>query len=879
MNVLTRKTLWIAFYLSISTVFSQTATIEGNVKDATTFNPLAVVNIQVQGTNVGTTTDINGFFKLDLKEGKYILNFSYVGYQTKSMDINLSSGERKQIELMLDESILSSDQVTIVGTRRLNRTSTETAVPVDIIMIKDVVSDLGQMDVNQILQYVTPSFNSNKQSGSDGADHIDPATLRGLGPDQTLVLINGKRRHQSALINIFGSRGRGNTGTDLNSIPVSAIDRIEVLRDGASAQYGSDAIAGVINIVLKSSVEKLSASFTAGANSADAGSSSITPLSSNDGSFDGETTNFSANYGFNLNNKGFANFSFDYLTKEHTNRPANPAKFDIYREKFGNAKSENFALFLNSKLEINNNSNFYIFGGINNRLTDAFAWTRTASENRNIPAIYPNGFNPQITSNISDQSLSIGLKTNNNGWDIDFNNTYGQNRFHYIIEGTLNASLLEKSPTRFDAGGFSLSQNTTSINVSKYYDDIAQGANIAFGFEYRIENYEIFAGEEGSWRNYGLVDTVINNEVSQIDRLGRPGGSQGFPGFQPSDELDETRANFGAYFDTEFDFTDKFMLGTAFRFERYSDFGNTINGKIALSYKINDNIVFRSSASSGFRAPSLAQINFSSTFTDFVSGNAIDKIIARNNSPITRRLGIPELKEETATNLSTGFTYKMDEFSASLDLYHVEINDRIVLTGAFEDTDPDIGADLQQLNVGAAQFFTNAIDTRTTGLDLVLNWSREFSDNNRLRLAFVSNFNNMKLGDITTSAKLKGKENIYFGSREQKFLLASAPKSKLNFTVDYLINEFNINARVVRFSEVTLEDWLGTDDIYKAAYVIDLTLGYKFNPSIAFKLGVANLFNTYPSEQDTETETGGLWDSVQMGINGRFLFSKVMFDL
>ena len=298
MKTLIMKVLFFSFFIAFSMGFSQKAMIKGNVKDASTLNTLTAVNIQVEGTKFGTVTDSDGMFTMELDEGKYKIVFSYVGYEKKIIDLALETGEIKDINVVLNESVLSSDQITIVGTRRLDRSSTETAVPVDIIMIKDVVNNVGQIDINQILQYVTPSFNSNKQSGSDGADHIDPATLRGLGPDQTLVLINGKRRHQSSLINIFGSRGRGNTGTDLNSIPVSAIDRIEVLRDGASAQYGSDAIAGVINIVLKSSVEKLSANLTAGANSADPGTSKI---ASTDGTtFDGETTNFSANYGFNL---------------------------------------------------------------------------------------------------------------------------------------------------------------------------------------------------------------------------------------------------------------------------------------------------------------------------------------------------------------------------------------------------------------------------------------------------------------------------------------------------------------------------------------------------------------------------------------------------
>ncbi len=831
--------------------------------------PLAGVNIQEKGTYNGTSTGPDGRFSLQASSEQATLIFSYIGYGSVEMRLE----GQNDLTITLQEGVVNVGEIQVVGSRSLNRTVTETPVAIDIIDIREISNDVGQLDVNQLLHYVAPSFNANKQSGADGADHIDPATLRGLGPDQTLVLVNGKRRHQSSLINIFGSRGRGNTGTDLNTIPAAAIERIEILRDGASAQYGSDAIAGVINIVLKSSVEEFTGNYTVGANKADPGSD-IDVLVQRD--YDGETNNVSGNYGVRIGNQGFANFTLDYLTKKRTNRPADPAVFDIYRQQFGNAAAENFAAYLNSAIPITDNTNFYAFGGFNHRFTDAFAWTRDPESNRNVPAIYPGGFNPRITSNIDDRSISAGIRTKYQGWDIDFNNTYGLNRFHYIIDGTLNASLLEKSPTRFDAGGFQLTQNTTGLNFSKFYPGALEGVNLAFGLEYRIDNYEIFAGDEGSWQNFGVIDSLVDGRIIKVDALGRPGGSQGFPGFRPDNVLDEFRTNLSAYIDGEFDLTDQLLVAAAVRFEDYSDFGNTLNGKIAARLEVTDGFALRGSVSSGFRAPSLAQIYFNSTFTDFVSGVPIDKLIAKNNSPITRALGIPQLKEETAVNASAGFTANVGNFTATVDGYLVDIDDRIVLTGAFEDTDPDIGADLRALNVGAAQFFTNAIDTKTKGIDIILNYAQLVGEG-RIRATLVGNFNDMELGDITTSPKLAGKEDIYFGSREQKFLLASAPDSKINLTLDYKLKRFNANLRFIRFGEEVIEDFVGTDDVYKSKVVTDLTAGYDLSRNLSLHVGAANLFNVYPTQQDTETETGGLWDAVQMGFNGTFFFSKLGF--
>ncbi len=831
--------------------------------------PLAAVRVSERGTLNQAVSDGDGRYVVRISSADAVLVFSHFGYQTQE----LRPAGAATVDVVMEPAAFAFEGIEVVGSRRINRSAVETPVPVDVIDLPSIVRTSGRVDVNQILQHVAPSFNANRQSGADGSDHIDPATIRGLGPDQTLVLVNGKRRHQSSLINIFGSRGRGNTGTDLNAIPVAAIERIEILRDGASAQYGSDAIAGVINIVLKSSVDEFDGSLSAGFRDAKPPSSvDVT----RDNATDGEEVQLAGNYGVRVGEAGFVNMTAEYLSRHRTNRPADPGAFDIYRRQFGDAANESFNTFVNARLPVGETTSLYAFGGFGFRHTDAYAWSRDADSERNVPAIYPNGFDPRILSDITDGSISAGVRTSLQSWDVDLNTTYGSNRFHYFVDGTLNASLLDRSPTRFDAGGFQLSQNTSGIHFTRFLPDAAAGVNIAFGAEHRLENFEIFPGEEGSYRNYGIEMRIVNGVVTPVDVLGRPAGSQGFPGFQPANEVDENRTNLGAYVDVEVDANDRVTLSGAVRFEDYSDFGSTLNGKLASRIKLSDAVSLRGSLSSGFRAPSLAQIYFNTTFTDFVGGVAIDKIIARNNSPITRELGIAPLKEETAVSAGLGFTARFGDFTATVDGYLVDINDRIVLTGAFEDTDPDIGDELTALGVGAAQFFTNAIDTKTKGLDVIVTWNRDFGGY-RLGASLAGNFNDMELGDIQTSPKLRGKEDIYFGPREQHFLLASAPDSKVNLTLDYARDRWESTLRLVRFGEVTLIDWLDTEDVYEAKITTDLALTYRFSGRASVTLGGNNIFDVYPTQQDTETETGGLWDAVQMGFSGAYWFAKLNF--
>ena len=791
-------------------------------------------------------------------------------------------------------------EVQIVGSRNTKRTVVNSAVPIDVINVKDVTTQSGKLEINELLQYVAPSFNANKQSGSDGADHVDPASLRGMGPDQTLVLINGKRRHQSSLINLFGTKGRGNTGTDLNAIPASAIKRIEILRDGAAAQYGSDAIAGVINIVLNDNIDQVTGAITYGAYNTNAqgefdpGTANIknnfldeTGFGNSLGqkrNFDGQSLKVAANYGVAVGKKGgIANFTAEYINKEKTLRPG----FD-FRKGFGEAAIQGLNLFGNLVVPISDKSEFYAFGGRNFRDTDAYAFTRNDGE-RVVESIYPGGYTPRITSEIVDNSIAAGIRTKYaSGWKMDLSNTFGKNLFHYYIKGTLNASLVGNSPTEFNAGGHSLSQNTTNLDFTKNYDSVLNGMNLAFGAEFRTEQFSIFAGEEGSYSTYDTAGRPITNPATQtaptdpISGELRPGGSQGFPGYSPANEVKKNRNNVSLYTDAEFDVTDKLLVSTAVRFENYSDFGSTLNGKLAARLKATDNINFRGSLSTGFRAPSLAQVYYNLRFTNFSSGGATEVILSSNDSPVTQAFGINKLNEEKAVNGSLGVTASFGAFTATVDGYFINVKDRIVLTGYFD-------ASALNLGVSAAQFFTNGVDTKTAGVDVVLAWKKKFGDSN-FAATLVGNINHMTIGDVKNGTLDK---ETFFGEREKAFLLASAPANKFGLNLNYDKKWFNAGLAFTRFSKVELLDYQMYEDVadygsfadqikaatdtYNAKIVTDLTLGFKLNKSSKLSIGANNLFNIYPDQQDDWVEAGGYWDAVQMGFSGAYYYARLGF--
>jgi iron complex outermembrane receptor protein len=917
---------FLAFFLLSGQLFAQQVKISGTVTDAANGSALAGATVRVKGKPGGATTDGTGRYSLDA-DAKDALEFSYTGYEPLSESVN----GRSEINAMLRESATSLAQVVVVGSRRANRVQTETPVPVDVINVGAASVTSARTDVTSILNQSAPSFNFTKQNGSDGADHIDLATLRGLGPDQTLVLVNGKRRHQTAFVSVFGTRGRGNSGTDLGAIPALAIDRVEILRDGASAQYGSDAIAGVINIILKKNLNKFSAdlgfsgyydskhnpAFIQDSDLDFYGKAYAGQYEMGDGNkFDGLAYTAAVNYGLPMGKRGGVfNLNVNYANQGRTFRQEFDGKLYVnnVRRAAGEASLETFGVMFNaeSPLRDDDKLNFYTFGGYNRKGSDAYAYTRNFSARPNrfptdangdlIPVegiikTTPDGenyFNPRILTTIQDISYAAGLNGTTEGeWKWDLSNTTGYNDFHFFGEGTFNAGLGPR-PTSFDDGGFSFLQNTTNLNFSKEYN-LLSGFGLAFGGEVRAENYQLYAGQRGSYANFNPD---------------KASGAQGFPGYQPSDEVDASRSCVGAYVDAELDVTARWLVGGAVRLENYSDFGATLNSKFATRYKLLDNLNLRGSFSTGFRAPSLQQINFSSTFTTVQGGNIAEVKIAPNYSRITQAAGIEALKQEESTNASIGFSWKpARELTVTLDAYQVQVKDRVVLSGQFSaddaTLDPILTSTLRGLNVSLAQFFANAVNTTNRGVDLVLDYNKKMGDNS-FRALLAANLQDMTIDKVNVPTKLndtEGHRSTFLSDRERAFILASAPPVKASLNLEYGMGKLSIGARANFFGEIKLfgygEDGSGIaptvpkDDgsgsvpdqyVYGARLVPDLYLGWKICKAASLHIGADNFLNVHPNLGYVpgaegwafNNETGGPWDAVQMGGNGMRLFTRV----
>ncbi|PKA97092.1 iron complex outermembrane receptor protein [Flavobacteriaceae bacterium MAR_2009_75] len=954
------KKYFLSFFILVFGFISlASAQITGTVNDDDGA-PLPGASVIVKGTTTGTTTDFDGNFSINAEIGDTLV-VSYIGFESKEV-----TAEADELIIALSSGVALAE-VVIVGSRNPNRTATESTVPVDVIDMKELNNVSPQVNLNQILNYVAPSFTSNTQTISDGTDHVDPASLRGLGPDQVLVLINGKRRHTSALINVNGTFGRGSVGTDLNAIPSSAIQRIEVLRDGAAAQYGSDAIAGVINIVLNKTINELSATVTTGANFSKNANEQT-------GGVDGETTNVAASYGLGLGeNGGYFTLSGDFDVREDYSRMrewegevfnqynvverianndgydlaalldddvadviqyANQAGIDLngattkeelqpilsqnattselaarnqqrsdYNMRVGQSALRGGRLFANFSLPLDDNgTEVYSFAGISSRTGNSAGFYRLPNQSRTYTPAYINGFLPEINSTIKDRSLSVGIKGNINEWNVDLSNTYGKNSFLYTIGNTFNASLQNASPTFFDAGGFSFAQNTSNLDITRFFEEVMSGLNVAFGAEYRVENYEIEAGEEASYAQYtaaGQRITLASQQPSQ-DFFGnaRPGGSQVFPGFSPNNELSRGRNSIAGYLDLEADFSDRFLASFATRFENYSDFGSTINFKLATRYKVSDNLNIRGAANTGFRAPSLHQINFNSTSTIFdQNGDPQEVGTFANNSRAAQLLGIPQLKEETSKSVSLGLTAKIPNanLTITVDGYYVEINDRVVYTGQF--SGPGTGTELdnllRQANATAASFFANAINTESRGLDVVLTHNTTIGDNWRLKSDLAGTFSKTnQIGDINASDVLRnaGLVDTYFPEDSRVYLEEAVPRTKINLSNSLTSDKLIVFLRNVYFGEVTEATTnIDRQQVFGTKVVTDLSLGYKFTDALTFTVGANNLFDIYPDRAAEVLGDGGNnrsdgrfdWSrrAQQFGIGGRFLFARLNLTL
>ena len=942
------KKIFLLLFLLVFVSFAfaqQKVTVK--VSDAKTGEPLKNATIKIKSAKTAATANSEGVVQITAT-AKDVIEITSVGYKDQSVTINGQS----TINIGMEISTIDLGDVVILGSRGVARIKTESAVPVDVIKINQVGLPTAKMDITSILNMAAPSFNYNKQSGSDGADHVDLGTLRGLGPDQTLVLINGKRRHQTAFVALFGTRGRGNSGADLNSFPAAAVDRIEILRDGASAQYGSDAMAGVINIQLKKDINHWTIN-TGWSGYYDNKFNSYSHRASNEYYYskpiDGGTYSIAANNGLAIGkNGGFINFSMNLLTQAKTFRQVSNKNWETDenalpyinggRRAFGDGSVNTYGAMYNMEIPTSSkgNTTFYSFGGYNYKASDAYAYTRNWSAKPERFPVDASGnllynaaimhtttdgeiyYNPHIQTNIADASIATGLKgAAGNGWNWDLSNTLGRNDFHYYGHKTFNASIINNaSKTHFDDGGFNFLQNTLNLDFNKSYQSIGAGLNLALGAEYRYERYAIYKGEDASFSNY---HPTVLNYPSVGEQRTPASGSQGFPGFSPTDVIAADRSNASLYADVELNATKAWLLDGAIRFENYADFGSIATFKLASRYKITSNFNLRGSVSTGFRAPSLQQINFSNTLTSFSAGELVQSRIARNGDAITKAAGIPNLKQETSVNSSIGFNWKpIKGLTFTVDGYMVKVKDRVVLSGLFSAEDPTLPASftsqLKAIPVATAQFFDNAVNTNNYGLDLVVDYSKKWG-NRGVRALFAGNFQHMTIDAIHVPDALNSNtlnRKTFFSDREEAFLLASAPKTKFNLSLGYDVNKIGFGTNLTYFGKIKL---LGFGDAtaenpnytginphvptdadpsilvpeifnYNGKIVTDVFVSYKISKKISLFVGADNLFNIHPNLGVNQlakgwagnNESGGPWDSVQMGFNGRRLFSKLSFN-
>lgn len=893
------KNLLFLVFLIPSFVFAQN-TVSGTVT-SDTGDPVAFANVVEQGTTNGTTTDIDGNYSIDVQSIPTKLIFSFVGYAITVVDVNSNTAD----VVMLEGDAL--DEVVIVGNRSKPRTVLTSPVPIDNIGVQEL-RNTGQPTVDKMLTYKVPSFNSTNQTISDATAHFDPADLRGLGPSRTLVLVNGKRKNQSALVYINDTPGKGEVGVDLKSIPAAAIERIEVLRDGASAQYGSDAIAGVINMVLKKNTEYSTVNLTAGVTTEG----------------DGFTVGADANVGMQVGDKGgYLNVTFGYFQQEETDRAGEPGEdvlFGIAADDpdwadwlqrnpdlgmtVGQPQIKKGDLFFNFGLPFENgNGKFYTFGGFTYREGKSFAlfrapyWVPDPFFLLHEEGTEYNGFQPTFETTIRDNNNTVGVEFNLLGFNADLSGTFGRNAVDYEVNNSLNPALGAASPTSFDVGAYSYSNIIGNLDLSRNLGPV----NVAFGAEIKEERFNSIPGESASFVG---------------------GGVQSFPGLQPSNAVRASRNNYGLYGDLEWEPTTELLIGGAVRYEDFSDFGDNTSWKVNGRYILGDNRgAIRASYSTGFRAPSLHQI-FLSNIQTLVSGGTVSNQGTFNNvDPVIREgLGVPQLTAETSKNITAGITYKVTpRFVLSADFYNVQVDDRVLFTGEIGfDSDDDTTNPVEQIlidnSITSLKFFVNAVDTDTKGLDLVASYNNITLGSGELDATLAANFNeteitNEDVDPNTPDLQLESPgilgENGYdiFNRKEQSRIVSARPQTKVLLGLDYEIGNFNVILNNTYFGEVTWQhsnnglngvdlgdgplpiDDAAFDQTFGGKIITDLIFGYNFSEKIRATVSANNLLNVFPDEIDTKgdfvTDLGGRfrypWEVSQFGFNGTIINAGLAF--
>jgi iron complex outermembrane receptor protein len=765
----------------------------------------------------------------------------------------------------------ATNTVVVTGTRSLNRRSLDTESPVDVISSKDLLGT-GSGELATVLSRLLPSMNFARPTGADASDAVRPAQLRGLSPDQTLVLVNGKRRHTSAVVNVNGTLGRGSAPVDLNAIPLAAIDHVEVLRDGAAAQYGSDAIAGVVNIILK--------------RGADGGELEATYGNYDKG--DGNQTTVRGSTGFKLGDKGWVRVAVEAANRLATNRsfadprPESGPRQGTVTQRYGDPDSKPKTLFVNGQYSLTDDIDWYAFANYGERKTSSAANWRTAYATPFNPAnpvlrtpLYPEGFLPLENSKSTDASLVTGLRGELAGWRWDASLNYGRNRFELDVDNTVNYTLGSASPTSFYAGKLTSTQELANLDIAR---DIpvswmAGPLTVAFGAEARYESYEIGAGEPNSY--FGS-------------------GAQGFSGFRAENAGKNSRNNQSLYLNLEGDILKDLSGSLAVRHERYSDFGNTTSGKGSLRYAFTPQFALRGTVSNGFRAPSLAQEYYTITTTNSlqVPGQG-SQLIETGTFPVgsaaAQALGASSLKPERARNLSFGAQWQPTRnWTTSVDLYRIDIDDRIVFSSNLQLAGaPVLNNALrnQGIFVGAARYFTNAVDTRTKGVDVVSTYRLPLAQGARADFTLGYNHNDNEVRRVAANPALLAANNLTLVDRQSiNRLTVGSPKDKLTLGADYTRGVWSGHANVTRYGEFTVpQNNAALDQTYDPQWVLDVSGTVRVASNWRVTLGIDNLTNRYPAQVSSAsnlnlngTQPYSVW--APNGFNGRFLYAKAGYS-
>jgi iron complex outermembrane receptor protein len=786
----------------------------------------------------------------------------------------------------------SAATVVVIGSRTSARSALDTVVPVGLIGQKDLQS-AGTPELGKVLQELDPSFNFTTTFISDGTDIIRPATLRGLGPDQLLVLVNGKRRHQQALVNVQQTIGRGSAGTDINAIPLSAIHHIEVLRDGAAAQYGSDAIAGVINIVLKQGP----------------GNGQLSVAGGSTAKGDGDTVSASASRGFALGSSGgYLDLAVEGRRRGETNR-AGPDSLRVnpprVTQRIGDSLARDAYLWTNAMLPIGSGGDgeLYAFGGASRRTGDAAGFFRPKEDGRNVPAVYPDGFLPNILTTVRDASLAVGYRRGlGAAWHLDASVNHGRSELAFHERNSINVSYWyepkcscanwNESPREADTGRLRFTQTTVNLDLRGPLALAGAELQLAVGAEYRRDGYQIVAGDPVSYQ-YGRTN---NPAIRILDQTGHiaAAGIQGFPGYTPATEVDEARHNSAIYLDAEHRFSLPVTLAAAVRHERYSDFGGTTTGKLALRYDPSRELGLRASASTGFRAPSVQQKFYSSVSTNLnAAGVLTETLTAREGSPVTRALGIAPLKDETSRSASLGLVLRpAPGFSFTADAWRTRIADRIVFSSTIApESGPcptlaacPIKAVLDPLRVGQAQFFTNAIGTTTRGLDLIAERSLRGAMGT-LVLSGQLGFNSTSVDSRSSSSTVLSGAQL-FDDAQVTLIERGQPRKHHVVAADFTTGPWNLNARANYYGEVAGQGFTAPFvQTWEPKWLLDLSSRFAFTKNFALSAGVNNVFDTYPSRWDgvkaapfPQMGFSYCWETCPFGLNGRSLYAKADYS-